>query len=203
MNKKMKKCLISVLSVLLVCTVFCVAGPAQVPKKLNYQGYLIDSSGNPVNGTVSMSFAIYNVATGGSPLWTEIQTIQVNDGRYSAFLGSVTPIELTGPRSYYLGIKIGTDPEMMPREELTSTMYALFVDGITLDENIFLGKDAGFNNTEGEANIFIGEKAGYNNTRGTTNTFIGKGAGYNKQHHRSDQYLHRLRSGLLQHHWHR
>jgi len=122
-------CLISVL-------IFClsVAGPgmAQVSKKLNYQGYLQDSlTGTPVTGTVQMEFALYDVPTGGSPLWNETQQVMVNAGRYSVHLGAVTPLNLTEVKPYYLGIKI--DGEVLTddngveyREELTSGLYSLF-----------------------------------------------------------------------------
>ncbi|MDC1068277.1 hypothetical protein OAQ99_03855 [Candidatus Kapabacteria bacterium] len=42
---------------------------AQSPQTLNYQGYLTDSSGDPVaDGNQAISFRIYNVATAGSAL---------------------------------------------------------------------------------------------------------------------------------------
>ena len=67
---------------------------AETPKTINYQGYLTDAGGNPVNGTRSIVFSIYNVNSGGTALWSETQSVAVNNGIYSVILGSVTPINL-------------------------------------------------------------------------------------------------------------
>ncbi len=116
------------------------AASAQVPQKINYQGYLTDAAGNPVDGSLSMTFAIYEAATGGSALWSETRTVTVDNGRYSVNLGAVNPLNLTEAKPYYLGVQVGTDPEMTPRKELTSAMYSLFVDGITVkDGNVGIG----------------------------------------------------------------
>ena len=36
---------------------------AAIPYTINYQGYLTDAMGSPVNGTVSMTFSLYTVAS--------------------------------------------------------------------------------------------------------------------------------------------
>ena len=36
-----------------------------------YQGRLADADGNPITNTVNMIFRLYEVATGGVPLWEE------------------------------------------------------------------------------------------------------------------------------------
>lgn len=36
-----------------------------VPGLINYQSYLIDDSGTPLNGTYEMRFALYTAETGG------------------------------------------------------------------------------------------------------------------------------------------
>jgi len=98
---------------------------AAVPQTINYQGYLTDSGGTPIDATVQITFSLYNVATGGTALWTETQSsVTVSDGIYSVILGSVTPINLSFDEQYYLGIKVGTDGEMTPGQALTSVPYA-------------------------------------------------------------------------------
>ncbi len=101
---------------------------AQIPQTINYQGYLTDSGGTPENGSVSMTFSIYDVDIGGTALWSQTQTVQVNQGVYNVILGGGTvpnPINLPFDRQYYLGVKVGTDNEMDPRQTLTSVPYAL------------------------------------------------------------------------------
>lgn len=65
--------------------------PEPADKVINYQGRLSDENGMPVNGTVTIVFRVYDVATGGLALWTEMQTVTVTSGSYHVMLGSVTP----------------------------------------------------------------------------------------------------------------
>ena len=123
---------ISIACVILILAVAVLAGTVQaaVPKTMNYQGYLTNAGGQPVNGTVSMVFSLYNVDTGGTALWTEThQTVTVDNGIYNVVLGAgnPTPVPLALPfdTQYYLGITVGTDPEMTPRQPLTSVGTAL------------------------------------------------------------------------------
>jgi hypothetical protein len=103
---------------------------AAVPQTINYQGYLADSGGTPVNGTVQMQFKLYSSESAtASPLWTEThQSVQVNQGSYSVVLGNGSPtpvpIDLPFDVQYYLGVKVGSDAEMTPRLPLTSMGYA-------------------------------------------------------------------------------
>jgi hypothetical protein len=71
-----------------------------------------------------MVFSLYSVATGESPIWNETQNVTVINGVYSVNLGDVTPISLPFDLPYYLGVKVGEDPEMTPRSPLTSVGYA-------------------------------------------------------------------------------
>ena len=47
---------------------------AAPPKTLDYQGYLSDSSGVPLTGSVNLSVSLYVAASGGTPLWTQAST---------------------------------------------------------------------------------------------------------------------------------
>ena len=98
----------------------CGGAEAQVPDKINYQGKLTDSAGQPINATVSVVFHLYNVASGGSALYTETQTVTVTNGLFNVAIGSVTPLGLPFDLPYYLGVKVGTDPEMTPRQAVLS-----------------------------------------------------------------------------------
>jgi hypothetical protein len=124
----MKSC-VFVCAVLLLATLSASAVFAAVPQTISYQGYLTDSSGQPMNGTVGMTFSLYNVATGGSALWTEGHSVTVTNGVHSVILGgsSLVPVPITLPfdQQYYLGIRVGSDPEMSPRQKLTSGGYAI------------------------------------------------------------------------------
>jgi hypothetical protein len=97
---------------------------------VNYQGRLADASGNPIDNTnpgVGMTFALYTQETGGSPVWIETHAnVPVSEGLFSVRLGSINALStdlLTGDR--WLGIQVGTDPEMTPREKLAAVPYAM------------------------------------------------------------------------------
>ena len=123
-EKRTKKCLVGLVGLVLWLFLLSSAGYAQVPQKMNYQGYLTNAAGVPVNGTLQIVFSIYNVPAGGAPLWTETQNVIVTQGVYSVNLGDVAPIGLTFNNPYYLGVRMGADPEMTPRKVLTSVGYA-------------------------------------------------------------------------------
>lgn len=100
--------------------------------QLLFQGQLLNpTTGQPVtNGAYGMSFNLYNVASGGSPLWSESKQVNTTDGLFATMLGSVNPLN-TDPfngQQLYLGIAVGGDPEATPRQPLGYTPYALFAD---------------------------------------------------------------------------
>jgi len=100
---------------------------SSVPMMSNYQGYLTDANGAPVNDTVSMTFGIYDAAEGGSALWTEIhESVTVTNGDFNVILGktaSFTGALFDGER--YLGITVGAGEELTPRSKFTSVAFSI------------------------------------------------------------------------------
>lgn len=117
---------------LLLAMTFALSAPAsiraEVPGVINFQGILKDGSGNPVaNGSYPVLFTIYDAPTGGSTLWSESNSVTTSNGLFTVLLGSgPTPIPDTtfNDTSRYLGIKVGADPEMTPRQPLASVGYS-------------------------------------------------------------------------------
>ncbi len=111
---------------LLVC---CLAY-ADIPRLINFQGRLTDSSGKfVVDGNYSVTFSIYSVPSGGSALWSETQSVSVSKGLFNVILGSNTPIPNSIFDSYvdtYLGVQVGADAEMTPRQRISSLGYAYY-----------------------------------------------------------------------------
>jgi hypothetical protein len=100
---------------------------ADAPTKINYQGRLTDPNDVPVpDGNYPITFTIYDALSGGNVKWTETQMVPVIDGIFSILLGNVTPLQ---PSIFngdcWLGLKVGTDTEMMPRQQIVSVAYAL------------------------------------------------------------------------------
>ena len=113
------------LTVIMIAALCLAASSNQM---INYQGRLTDGTGAPIDGTsVSVTFSIYNVASGGTALWTETQSISVSQGLYSVQLGAVNPVpdDLFNAADRWLGVKVGADLEMTPRAQITSVAYAM------------------------------------------------------------------------------
>ncbi len=111
------------------CTLFlllaAVTGSAQIPKTLAYQGILADAGGTLVpDGAYSVTFKLYDVASGGAALWTETQSVTVLKGVFSVVLGNTTALNLAFDKQYWIGTKVGADAEMAPRVILTASPYA-------------------------------------------------------------------------------
>jgi len=104
------------------------AGPAQaqVPRQINYQGNLTDGGGTPINATLQMAFRLYDVASGGAPLYSETQNVTVSAGVFNALIGTVTTLTLPFDKPYWLGLTVGAEVvEMAPRQALAASPYAL------------------------------------------------------------------------------
>jgi hypothetical protein len=119
-----------VLLIVVVGLMVCSLVYADVPRLINFQGRLTDSAGKFVaDGNYSVTFSIYSVPSGGSALWNETQSVAVAKGLFNVILGTVTPIPNAVFDTYvdtYLGIQVGADPEMTPRQRLTSLGYSYY-----------------------------------------------------------------------------
>src|SRR2546427_8135881 len=90
----------------------------QIPHTLSYQGVIADPSGNPKpDGPYTLTFGLYRSNSGGSPLWTETKSIVIKRGFFSTILGEVASFgpSVSFDRPYWLGIQVGSDPELSPR----------------------------------------------------------------------------------------
>src|SRR5262249_41467526 len=98
-----------------------------VPPQLTQQGRLFHADGTTVTGAVTMIFKAYSASTGGTALWSETQTVTLDDGYFSVQLSSNTqfPSTLWDGSVRYIGVSINSDPEMTPREQVVSVPYAL------------------------------------------------------------------------------
>ncbi|HYQ04467.1 MAG TPA: hypothetical protein VER96_37600 [Polyangiaceae bacterium] len=109
---------------------------AAVPNVLTEQGRLFDTTNKPIQGALAFAFTIYDTPTGDNVLWTEsVPDVLLSDGYFSVQVGSVTPIpsSVFDGSIRYLGIAIGSDAEMSPRQAITSVAYAIVSDNATGD----------------------------------------------------------------------
>jgi hypothetical protein len=97
-----------------------------IPRTMNYQGYLTDGSGKVVSdSTYQFTLTLYDAATDGNAVWTEIQSVKVVGGIYNVILGNDTPLDIAFDQQYWLGISIDNGAELTPRTQLTSSPYSL------------------------------------------------------------------------------
>lgn len=93
-----------------------------------YQGRLSDSDGIPIIAMLPMTFRLYATSTGGTALWSESwPSVAVTDGLFNALLGTTTPLSstiFTENATLWVGIKVGTDSEMIPRVQVGSVPFA-------------------------------------------------------------------------------
>jgi hypothetical protein len=93
------------------------------PGAISIQGRLMDASGNPLNGTYNVTFRLYEQSSGGSPLCSDTNSVQVTDGLFSTYIDHCHN-DLRGQK-VWLGIEVGSDGEMAPRQVIYSVPYAL------------------------------------------------------------------------------
>jgi hypothetical protein len=125
----MKRTLVT--GTLLSLFVVATAASAQAPQRLvRFGGTVRDASGGAIAGVVTMRIDIFGVEDGGTPLWSESQTVTLDAlGRYAVILGATEtdglPLDLlaTGaPR--WLGVHVDGLPDV-PRVMLVGVPYAV------------------------------------------------------------------------------
>ena len=111
---------------------------AQVPGLIPFQAVLTDSTGARVeDGNYTVTFAFYSSATGGTPLWSETQAVTTTDGLFSTQLGGINPItpSTVATDELWLGLTVGSDAEMTPRQRVGSAIYAMVAGQLANPKN--------------------------------------------------------------------
>ncbi len=122
----MKNLLWSIL-VLLLSVAISGNAAAKVPAQLPIQGVLTDTAGTPINGSISMTFALYDAAQAEQSLWSDDFALELVDGFYTVYLGSqkiLDPQSIIAGDEVWLGITVADDSEM-ERIQLASVVFAL------------------------------------------------------------------------------
>jgi len=134
-SAKFCKGLVTALSLTLLFFALTGLGGAQeagntVPTLINFSGTITDINGNPLHGTVGVTFLLYKEQNSLAPLWLETQNVQVDDGgRYAVMLGATksgglpTDLFVSG-EARWLGVQAEGQTEQ-PRILLLSVPYAL------------------------------------------------------------------------------
>lgn len=117
---------ICVFSALALGITISASASAVVPELIPLQGILTDDLGDPIDGSVSVTFNMYDAEVAASPFWTESQSVTVDEGFFTAYLGDIAgmPANFPSYTEVWLGIAIESDPEMQ-RFQLGAVPYAL------------------------------------------------------------------------------
>ncbi|MEC7521622.1 MAG: hypothetical protein VYE22_17205 [Myxococcota bacterium] len=103
---------------------------AQAPTVLPMQGFLTDGDGTPIDGGTSLEINLYDGDVSATVLYGESQTVMVDQGHFTAYVGDGTPS--AGPldlaifrdnADVWVGITIDGGTEL-PRFQLGSVPYA-------------------------------------------------------------------------------
>ena len=127
----------------IVAPALTTASNAYPPNGMTYQGYLVDANGTPLAPTTPANydavFRIYSASTGGTSLWSEKQTVTVDNGQFSVVLGEggvvtgephglISSVFASGDASdRFVGITvtIGSSAlEIVPRLKFLASPYA-------------------------------------------------------------------------------
>lgn len=98
---------------------------------LTFEGKIEDSSGNNLSTPSDLRFALYNdpEASDSAKVWEELhnRAKPIKNGFFSLILGMIQPIPahvFSGESNYYLGISIGNEKELRPRQRISTVSYA-------------------------------------------------------------------------------
>jgi hypothetical protein len=95
---------------------------AAVSDYIPIQGRLADADGNPLDGDYTITFRLYDTRSGGTALCEDANPVTVDNGLFSTAMKG-TGCDIDG-RQLYLGVQVGSDPEMSPRQYVDNVPYA-------------------------------------------------------------------------------
>ena len=99
---------------------------AELSDYIPVQGRLTDAFGAPLNGTYSIKMQVYDVPDGGSVLCGNLTTsVTVSNGLFNSTLDLCDVANAVEGNQLYLGVTVGSDPEMTPRQPIYSVPYAM------------------------------------------------------------------------------
>ncbi len=110
---------------MILALIGCATVHAQPPDLLLYQGRILDSSGDPVDGTADFELHLYTQESGGSPIWQQaINGVEVSNGIYRLYFGDASLAVALTNEMCWLELEVDGDLHG-PRQRLVSVPYAL------------------------------------------------------------------------------
>ncbi|HUX76724.1 MAG TPA: hypothetical protein VMY40_08815 [Anaerolineae bacterium] len=98
-------------------------------RTMNYQGYLTDGSGNPLDGEYDMVFSLWNteaLGTGAKKWGDETHNdVPVSNGLFSVALGEIVPLDPVNDFNEQVYLEITVNTTTLPRQMLRAVPYAM------------------------------------------------------------------------------
>jgi hypothetical protein len=88
------------------------------------QGRLTDAGGRPLDGSYVIRFRLYSASSGGVVLCEDTDAVSVEQGLFASNIDGCSASDLDG-KAVYLGVRVGSDPEMTPRQPIHPAPYAM------------------------------------------------------------------------------
>lgn len=105
---------------------------SSVPSLVNYQGKLVDATGEGLNGMRNLEFNVYDAPADGSNVWGRqaFTNVAVVGGQFNVILGTTdvhgrSIADAFGGDGRYIGIKVNDGTELVPRQQILSAPFAL------------------------------------------------------------------------------
>jgi hypothetical protein len=111
--------------IFLLISISNTAFSAESLNTFTFQGQLNNADGSPVSSTINMTFQIYD--NQNNSLWSESLSVSIIAGGFDLMLGKSesNPIPFTvNQQAMYIGLSVGGDPEMEPRQEIGGVLRA-------------------------------------------------------------------------------
>ena len=99
-----------------------------VPNFIKHQGRILNPDGVPSQGSMDVTYSLYENETGGSAVWTQTLAVTFDDGYYSVILGTGNPSlssDIFDGNDLYLGTTLEGIDEFMPRAYIVSVPYSI------------------------------------------------------------------------------
>ncbi len=116
-----------------LCALLGASSALAAPTELPHSGRMLSAAGDPLTGDITLEFRLYTQASGGTAVWTESDTVRMEDGYYSTLLGdssTLTALDWTGS-SFWLGITPAGGAEFGARSPIGAVPLAMNLSGPT------------------------------------------------------------------------
>ena len=126
LNQRIKKISVMIFLSTLAVFLIAIAAIAQTLHTMNYQGFLTDSSGIPLNGSYNLVFTLYDAESAGNLEWgpETHNNVQIVNGIFQVALGSITPLYTNDfDEPLFLAVSVNGEA-MSSRQALRSVPYA-------------------------------------------------------------------------------